>query len=175
MVLAVLGGCSPQLRYTASAGSTTQQQTSSWDQNKTIEPDFSLALEPDTKIVSTDENRLRRIIGSYVGVPYKSGGLSRKGLDCSGYVTLVYRDYNNLKLPRNSAAMYTIGNKIKTRDLQCGDLVFFKGVFFGSINHVGMYVGDGWFAHASTSSGVMYSAIAEDYYRKRFVGARRVL
>jgi len=119
--------------------------------------------------------RLEQVINSYLGVPYKYGGTTRSGFDCSGFTSAVYREVYGIELNRTSGAMWKDGAPVSLSAARPGDLVFFKGGRFGRINHVGIYVGGNRFAHSSTSSGVVYNSLQEGYYAKRFVGVRRML
>jgi len=119
-------------------------------------------------------DRLTGIIDAYLGVRYKYGGTTRKGMDCSGFVVVVFRELNRAKMPRSSRKQWRLGYLIPVQKARAGDLVFFKGGAFNRINHVGIITGDGGFAHASTSSGVRYSRLDEEYYRKHLAGVRRI-
>ena len=112
---------------------------------------------------------------SLVGVHYKRGGSSpQTGLDCSGLVSLVYRDTLGLILPRRSEEISRIGEKINARDLQPGDLVFFN-TLRRAFSHVGIYLGEGRFVHAPARGGsVRVESMNMPYWSKRFNGARRV-
>lgn len=109
----------------------------------------------------------------YKGVPYKYGGTSPKGFDCSGFVMFVYNEHGK-KLPRSADKQYETGKPVKPKDLSPGDLVFFTTTEKGA-SHVGIFVGDGKFIHASSSKGVIVSALKETYWKPRYLGARRVL
>ncbi len=127
---------------------------------------------------STDasfQTRLAEQIEAYLGVPYRWGGRSRDGMDCSGFVTVVYENALGLTLPHRARTMYDLGRLVEPSELQYGDLVFFEKIENYGVSHVGIYVGDGQFAHASTTRGVILSRLNEPYYRERFVGARRVV
>ena len=109
----------------------------------------------------------------YRGVPYRFGGTSRRGIDCSAFTGAVYRA-NGVSLPRTAREQFTRGQKIAFEEMQEGDLVFFHTTRPG-ISHVGIYIGSGNFVHASSSGGgVRVDSIMDGYYRKRFGGARRV-
>lgn len=123
---------------------------------------------------SSFEGQLMVAIDSYLGVPYRFGGATRKGMDCSGFVSAVYRDAIDLNLPHRARSMFKLGRSVSRKRLQAGDLVFFESMGNYGVSHVGIYVGDGKFAHASSSRGVVVSDFNLAYYRKRYVGARRV-
>ncbi len=109
----------------------------------------------------------------YKGVPYKYGGASSKGFDCSGFVMFVYNEHGK-KLPRSADKQYETGKAVKPKDLAPGDLVFFTTTEKGA-SHVGIFVGDGKFIHASSSKGVIVSALGDIYWKPRYLGARRIL
>ncbi len=103
----------------------------------------------------------------YIGVRYKYGGSTSKGFDCSGFVYKVYLNACRIKLPRTAheQAKYVK----KTRSPKEGDLVFFKINSFWKIDHVGIYIGDGKFIHASSSKGVTISNLSSPYYKKHLM------
>ena len=106
------------------------------------------------------------------GVKYKDNGLSKKGVDCSGFVHLTFRDRLGKKIPRTTSQLSNLGARIKNEQLRPGDLVFFKtGI---KIRHVGIYLEKGRFLHASTSKGVIISRLDNVYWNKHFWQARRV-
>lgn len=109
----------------------------------------------------------------YLGTPYRYGGDSRRGMDCSGFVTTVYRDSYKIKLSRSSEEIYSQCQPIEKDKLAIGDLVFFLDRSKQKIGHVGIFVGDDYFAHASVNRGVTISRLGEEYYRTRFKGGGR--
>lgn len=105
------------------------------------------------------------------GTPYEFGGLDTQGVDCSGLTYVVYRELFGTRLPRTTGQQGAIGRAVKRGDLAPGDLVFFKtGV---RQRHVGIYVEDNMFLHASRSSGVRLSSLDNRYWRQRYWKARR--
>ncbi len=121
------------------------------------------------------ESRLTQEIESYLGVPYRWGGTSRKGMDCSGLVGIVYRNVLGIQLPHSARMMFKQGKFIEEQELKIGDLVFFENIENYGVSHVGIYIGNHRFAHASTTKGVTISSLHERYYHNRFIGARKII
>jgi cell wall-associated NlpC family hydrolase len=119
------------------------------------------------------ELRLTRTAMRFLGVPYVWGGTSFSGVDCSGFVQAVFHR-NGIDLPRTADAQFGIGQAVRERSLRPGDLVFFQTYSEGA-SHVGIYVGNGNFVHASSSNGVRVDSLTESYYASRYIGARRAL
>ncbi len=120
--------------------------------------------------------RLKEAVGSWLGTPYRWGNDTPKiGTDCSGFVRRLFNETFRVRLPRVSRDQYRIGTSVSKAALQPGDLVFFDTSDAGRINHVGVYVGAGRFAHASSSRGVIYAKLKSRYFRRAYRGARRVL
>ncbi|MBC7826855.1 MAG: C40 family peptidase [Chitinophagaceae bacterium] len=111
-------------------------------------------------------------IEEWYGTPYRYGGTSKQGVDCSAFVNFFMSAVYGLSVPRNSKEQYSAAKKIKKKQLEEGDLVFFNTR--GGVSHVGVYLGNNKFAHASTSSGVTISDLDDDYYDRRYVGSGRV-
>ena len=111
---------------------------------------------------------------SYLGTPYLYGGATKNGFDCSGFTSTVYRDVIKISIPRTARDQYRTGSSVDGDGLQFGDLVFFNTTGAGGASHVGIYLEDDLFAHSSVSYGVTISSLESTYYRKRFLGAKRV-
>lgn len=153
-------GCAPSVRYTRSSnGEIHLYVPRDWDYRKNYK---------------VPQDHLQTIIQKWIGVRYRYGGMSRRGVDCSGFVCLVYQELNGFVLPHSSRKMHRMGKSVSISEARSGDLVFFRGGLFNAINHVGIYIGDNKFAHASSSNGVRYSSLDESYYKKRFAEIRRL-
>jgi len=126
-------------------------------------------------VKGTPKQRLEYVVNSYIGVPYKYGGTTNSGFDCSGFVSAVYREVYGVTLGRTSGQMWKVGKPVALTAARPGDLVFFRGGAFSMIDHVGIYMGNNRFAHASSTAGVMYSRLGETYHARRFAGVRRML
>ncbi|MCA2004733.1 MAG: C40 family peptidase [Ignavibacterium sp.] len=124
---------------------------------------------------TTAREKLIMEIIKYLDTPYKYGGSSLNGIDCSAFTQSVYQDALNVNLNRTARDQFTQGKVVSREELEFGDLVFFNTRRRVRPGHVGIYIGDGLFAHASTKGGVMISSLDEDYYSKRFMGARRIV
>jgi cell wall-associated NlpC family hydrolase len=130
--------------------------------------------EKNPAIKPLDQSKMMREISRYMGVPYLYGGTTAQGLDCSGYTMLVYKNALGKLLPRSAAEQSKIGRSVDLQNLKFGDLVFFNTTG-EQYSHVGIYIGDDLFAHASVTLGVTISSLQSSYYEKRYVGARRVI
>ncbi len=130
------------------------------------------------EVPASDRSELRRLadeIRLFLGTPYRWGGTTLEGVDCSGLVQTIYKRVYGISLPRTTRQQYEIGVPLKGSRLRLGDLVFFRLSRRGGVSHVGIYLGEGKFVHASSTRGVLISDLQQKYYRQHFAGARRVL
>jgi len=127
----------------------------------------------ETPRASSGKRDVVRTAFAYRGTHYRYGGSARGGFDCSGFTSYVYR-VRGVDLPHNAAAQFECGTPVSRNRLKEGDLVFFETTRRG-ISHVGIYVGNGKFVHASSARGqVRVDSLDGGYYASRFRGARRV-
>lgn len=124
---------------------------------------------PVTKMVKDITEEAKR----YVGVPYRFGGTTPKGFDCSGFIQYVFQR-KGIRLPRSADEQYFSGKKISVNSLKPGDLVFFN-TYAEGISHSGLYLGDGYFISATTSRGVAVATMKNGYWHDRYIGANRIL
>lgn len=128
----------------------------------------------NTTPAGLDRDRLLLDLVSYLGTPYRYGGNTKAGIDCSGFTARVYESGASRQLPRSAKAQFGVGSPVAKSNLAFGDLVFFNTTGRRP-SHVGIYIEDDLFAHASVTRGVTISSLESTYYRKRFVGARRIV
>ncbi len=109
----------------------------------------------------------------WLGTRYRFGGETKRGVDCSGFTGIMYEKVYKRTLPRDSRSMFKMTNPISRSEMKEGDLLFFR-IRRGQVSHVGIYIGENKFVHASTSQGVIISDLREDYYRRYFYKAGRL-
>lgn len=179
-VLIVLHGCT-YLRETPSYREAELQEQREARQNARagIIPAEASFYEEYSGILgyrlNGNENpELLREVAGWLGTPYRYGGANKSGADCSGFAKVVYLEVYGVNLERVTVNMAQKSRRISKRNLQEGDLVFFR-INSRRISHVGIYLSNNKFIHASSSRGVIVSDLDEDYYRKNFAFAGRVL
>lgn len=140
------------------------------------------ALPPDASIQPsssgsatqhiTSDSSWNSVFASWLGTPYRYGGSSRQGTDCSGFVMSAYKEKTGVTLPRSSKAGFKSGQPIEKADLQVGDILYFTNRW-GMIDHAAIYIGDNRFIHSSTSKGVVITPMSDPYWERKYKGARR--
>jgi len=150
------------------------KETKAEGADKVLSGERSFRTEKNSAISNLDQAKMMREISRMMGVSYKLGGEDQDGIDCSAYTMLVYKNALGRQLPRSSAEQFKIGTPVTFEDLKFGDLIFFNTTGVPG-SHVGIYLGDDLFAHASVTLGVTISSLESAYYQKRYEGARRVV
>lgn len=142
-----------------------------------------IATTPSTitpsQIVPSTDKQIEELIAEareWIGTPYVYGGHSRKGTDCSGLIMELFLSVYNIKLPRSSAMQYEYADPVEYKELTPGDLVFFTtSKNANRVNHVGLYIGNDRMIHASSSRGVMESALSEKYWQRTLHSQGRIV
>jgi probable lipoprotein NlpC len=142
---------------------------------ETEKPDFYSAYSKklEVKLDGTEDKKLITCMASWLGTPYKYSGETRQGTDCSGMVMAIYKEVYKKNLFRSSMEQMKNVMIIKKEELRTGDLVFFK-ISGDKVSHVGIYIGESKFMHASTQRGVVINSLEEEYYKKWFFAGGRV-
>ncbi|KAA3660171.1 MAG: NlpC/P60 family protein [Calditrichaeota bacterium] len=117
---------------------------------------------------------LANVLVPFLDTPYKYGGESTKGVDCSGLVRMVYLDGFQIDLPHKASYQFNLGKAVSKNRLVAGDLVFFYGERGRDIGHVGIFLSEGRFIHSMAKRGVVISYLQEGYWKKYYAGARRI-
>lgn len=135
------------------------------------------SMKPRTPTVAYDRltpTDWRLAAGSWLGTPYRTGGTTRAGADCSGFAQSLHAEVTGIRLPRTTGLQWERGTPLDVAAARPGDLLFFQTLRGqDAISHVGVVVGPGEFAHAGTSTGVTFARYDEGYWQRRLVGARR--
>ncbi|VFS57758.1 bifunctional murein DD-endopeptidase/murein LD-carboxypeptidase [Leminorella grimontii] len=175
--IVMLSGCGT-LSSTAEASNARSGQTSAQSSHSSDEKQGlafqSTQDEFESMVKNVDiKSRILNQYAGWKGVRYRMGGSTKKGVDCSGFVQITFHEQFGLTLPRSTSMQQNIGKPIQRAKLRPGDLVLFRAGSTG--RHVGIYIGNDNFVHASTSNGVMISSMNEKYWNTRYHQARRVL
>ena len=133
---------------------------------------FRYSVLLDLEVEKLTNKKLVDYIHQWYAVPYRIGGTSKEGIDCSAFVKGIAEDAFSVQLPRTSREQAAFCSEIERSELREGDLVFFNTT--GGISHVGLYINNNKFIHASTSNGVIISDLDEPYWQRRFVRAGRM-
>ncbi|MFZ1530002.1 MAG: NlpC/P60 family protein [Ferruginibacter sp.] len=133
---------------------------------------FKFALLLNREVESITNTELFRFINEWWGTRYRYGGTTKRGIDCSAFTGMLMSSVFAFQLPRTARAQYALCKKLKRPEMEEGDLVFFNTR--GGISHVGVYLGEGYFVHASSSVGVTISNLDETYWSRRFISGGKI-
>jgi len=145
--------------------------------NSVASGDISALKIKYAELLGKDPNQIENVellrsVDEWYGTRYKMGGTSKTGIDCSAFVQAVYLSAFGLAVPRTAFEQFRAASHISATEMKEGDLVFFNTT--GGVSHVGIYMGNNKFAHASVARGVTVSDLFDPYYLKRFLGIGRI-
>lgn len=139
-----------------------------------LDPDQGVDLKKNTELKLDNIQELKKSAYGFLGIRYRFGGSSKNGIDCSSFVQQVFRELE-VALPRTAREQFGMGAEVAPGDLQKGDLIFFR-TYASFPSHVGIYLGNNKMIHASSRDRrVVVSPINSNYYRSRFIGAKRIV
>ncbi len=151
-----------------------QAKNNASDSQRKIQPEPQITgSKTATSDFGTVEQKLRSEVKKWEGTPHLMGGMTHRGIDCSGFVNRLYRDVFGRQLPRSTELLVKSGRSVGKKQLRAGDLVFFQSSY--KKGHVGIYLSRAEFAHASSSNGVTISSLQNQYWRQSYWTARRYL
>lgn len=157
-------------KQTASSNSNYLNRKSSLETASPVQLKYAILL--NTEVEQLQDNNLLEHVDEWYGTRYRYGGTTKSGIDCSAFVQAVYLSAFAVSLPRTARDQYRMSRIISATEMKTGDLVFFNTT--GGISHVGIYLQNNKFIHASTSYGVTVSDMYDPYYLKRFIGTGRI-
>lgn len=164
--------------FTVSAQNNKDISSRTTEKEDTKDPD-NLASQYFSQIMgvaisATSNTKMYKFIYDWLGTPYRLGGDSKRGIDCSKFAFKLYEKAFSTIIGNNSRNIFSMVNPVEKGELKEGDLVFFK-IRSRGISHVGVYIGDNKFAHASSSKGVMISNLQDPYWTRYFYKGGRML
>jgi len=166
LIILLLSGCVSAPVYTG--GGVSCRGPMPWSTG-----DSGTAATGPPNPTNSIQQRMQSEINSWMGTPYVYGGVSKSGVDCSGFTQAVFRSVG-IEIPRRASTQAEAAESVSRNNLQYGDLVFFNTSGSG-ISHCGIYLGNGEFVHSSSSRGVVRDLLSHPYYSSRFISAGRYL
>ncbi len=166
----------PSPAVTALAKSETPKEHSLSANSVAIEKcntlQFKYAMLMDVEVETLNNAALLNFMEEWWATRYRYGGTDKAGIDCSSFTGRLQQDVYNNTMPRTARDQFQVCEKVETENLQQGDLVFFNTR--GGVSHVGVYLGNNYFVHSSTHSGVTINSLTDTYYSKKYIGGGRV-
>jgi lipoprotein Spr len=152
----------------------TSTNTSAAKADPVFDLQFKYSILLDVPVEEISDIKLFTYIDEWYGTKYRYGGNDKSGIDCSAFTQCFLSNIYGLSIPRTSVDQYINSKRVKKELLEPGDLVFFRTTSRKNVSHVGVYLSNNKFLHASTSFGVTISDLSDGYYANRYVGAGRV-
>ena len=167
LVLLSLYSC----KHTKETASTSSGTTPKKETSNSIKAKYAAQLNVNPKEIRNE--KLYQFIDEWYATPYKYAGFDKTGIDCSGFTSKLYESVYQKKISRASRDIYANAEEVKKENLKEGDFVFFK-IESKNVSHIGVYLMNNKFVHASTKKGVIISDLTESYYQKYFYQGGRV-
>ena len=152
--------------------SSTSTSTSSVSIENADVLQFKFSLLLDTEVEMIQNLWLLKQVDEWLGIRYRLGGSTKSGIDCSALMQTLFTSIYGISLPRTAREQFQVSTRISREDIKEGDLIFFNTT--GGVSHVGLYIQNNKFVHASSTGGVTISDLDEDYWSRKFIGVRRV-
>jgi cell wall-associated NlpC family hydrolase len=160
----------PSFKESAPDANTYLNRSSPLEKASNLQLKYAILL--NTEVEQLQDNSLLEHIDEWYGTRYRYGGTTKSGIDCSAFVQAIYLSAFAVALPRTARDQYRNSRIVSATEIKTGDLVFFNTT--GGISHVGIYLQNNKFIHASTSYGVTISDMFDPYYLRRFIGVGRI-
>lgn len=160
----------PETVYPAVTDTKISNNSASAGNVSALQLKYSILLNTEVELI--ENTVLLKAVDEWYGTRYRMGGTTKKGIDCSAFVQAVYQTAFSVAVPRTAFEQFRAANRISATELKEGDLLFFNTI--GGVSHVGIYLRNNKFIHASSSKGVVVSDVFDPYYLRRFLGAGRI-
>lgn len=151
---------------------TEESEKNSFAEKKMLQSKYATLL--DVPVSEISNFKLYAFIDEWMNVPYKYAGKSKSGIDCSGFCSVLYRNVYGKNISGTASEIFAQCNEVNSKNLKEGDFVFFK-INTMQASHVGIYLANNKFLHASTQKGVIISDLNEAYYKKYFFKGGRII
>ena len=170
-IVLLVSSCRSHKEATNNTSKTSEPKKISASKSKKTQAKYAQLLGVDNKKI--DNIKLYTFIDDWYGTPYKYGGQNKNGIDCSNFSSTLYNQVYNKSITGSSSSIFKQCKVVSISNLDEGDLVFFK-IDNDNISHIGVYLQNNKFVHATTKKGVMIDDLNEPYYKKYFYKAGRV-
>ncbi len=159
----------------ASTNALTEKSSIDKENLESLSSSLERFMVESDLLSNADKDELMYKVIEYLNTPYRWGGTSKSGIDCSAFVQTVMYQALGVLLPRTSLEQSSVGETIAREDLKFGDLLFFDTMNKGRTSHVGIYLEDGYFVHSGSRTGVAVASLDSDFYSRVFLHAKRVV
>lgn len=179
VLLLFISSCTVNKKIAKSHKSTSAKKEGLIENKNQLSSKDIALKEKYAQLLGVDEKNIENLklyyfIDDWMGVPYKYGGKDKNGIDCSGFTGLLYKEVYNKNISGPTSKLIELTNIIPESELKEGDMVFFQIEKKGKVSHVGVYLQNNKFVHATTKKGVMINDLSETYYKQHYFKSGRV-